>query len=140
MGSMGKSVWIVDDEPLIRAAMVAVLGEVGYGARGFGGAESLYVSLVDGERPDLLILDHMLPDESGSTIVHSLRERAEYQDIPVLFVTAVSDEDAGRLSDLAPVLAKPFDFRDFLAAVRERLGESDSTLADRIFPPDGHRS
>ncbi|HEX6128357.1 MAG TPA: response regulator [Candidatus Limnocylindria bacterium] len=133
---MAKSVWIVDDEPLIRAAMVAVLGEVGYEARGFEAAASMYVALVGGETPDLLILDHMLPDESGSTIVHSLRERVEYQDIPILFVTAVSDDDAERLSDLAPVLTKPFDFRDFLAAVRERLGDTDSALADSVFPPD----
>jgi two-component system, OmpR family, alkaline phosphatase synthesis response regulator PhoP len=131
---MAKSVWIVDDEPLIRAAMLAVLGEVGYEARGFDAAGPMYVALVDGERPDLLILDHMLPDESGSTIVRSLRERVEYQDIPVLFVTAVSDDDAERLSDLAPVLTKPFDFRDFLGAVREQLGETDSALADSMFP------
>jgi two-component system alkaline phosphatase synthesis response regulator PhoP len=131
---MAKSVWIVDDEPLIRAAMVAVLGEVGYEARGFDNAGSMYVALVAGDRPDLLILDHMLPDESGSTIVHSLRERVEYQDIPILFVTAVSDDDAERLSDLAPVVTKPFDFRDFLVAVRKQLGETDSELADRMFP------
>jgi two-component system alkaline phosphatase synthesis response regulator PhoP len=135
---MANSVWIVDDEPLIRAAMLAVLGEVGYEARGFDAAGSLYEALVGGDKPDLLILDHMLPDESGSTIVRSLRERVEYHDIPVLFVTAVSDDDAERLSDLAPVLTKPFDFRDFLRAVREQLGETDSTLADSMFPADTH--
>ena len=136
---MAKSVWVVDDEPLIRAAMVAVLGEVGYEARAFEAAGPMYVALVDGERPDLLILDHMLPDESGSTIVRSLRERVDYQDIPVLFVTAVSDDDADRLSDLAPVLTKPFDFRDFLGAVREQLGETDSALADSMFPASDPR-
>jgi DNA-binding response OmpR family regulator len=135
---VARSVWVVDDEPLIRAAMVAVLNEVGYEATGFDGAEGLYLALVDGGRPDLLILDHMMPVESGSAIVHSLRERAEYQDIPVLFVTAVSDDGAERLSDLAPVLTKPFDFRDFLRAVREQLGETDSTLADSMFPADTH--
>jgi DNA-binding response OmpR family regulator len=133
---VARSIWVVDDEPLIRAAMVAVLNEVGYEARGFDGPEGLYVALVDGARPDLLILDHMMPVESGSTIVRSLRERAEYQDIPVLFVTAVGAEGAERLSDLAPVLTKPFDFRDFLAAVREQLGETDSALADSLFPTE----
>jgi DNA-binding response OmpR family regulator len=131
---VSSSIWVVDDEPLIRAAMVAVLNEVGYDARGFEGAEGLYVALVDGDRPDLLVLDHMMPVESGSTIVRSLRERPEYQDIPVLFVTAVGDDGAERLSDLAPVLTKPFDFRDFLAAVRQRMGETDATLAESLFP------
>src|SRR5689334_12872692 len=96
-------VWIVDDEPLIRTAMLAVLGELDHDVRGFGNAEELYTALVEeGQIPDLLILDQRLPDEFGSTILHSLRERPQYRDIPVLFVTAIDDEEAGRLADLAP--------------------------------------
>jgi DNA-binding response OmpR family regulator len=120
---VSKRVWVVDDEPLIRAAMVAVLAEAGYESRPFRGAEELYVALVDGEKPDLLVLDQMLPDEDGSTVVRSLRERPEYQDIPVLFVTAIGPEGAERLSDLAPVLTKPFDVRDLVERAQERLGE-----------------
>lgn len=115
---MAARIWIVDDEPLIRAAVVAVLGEVGYEATPLGSAEELYVRLVEGQAPpDLLILDQMLPDESGDQIVRSLRERPQYRDISVLFLTAVSEEDAGRLADLAPVITKPFDFRDLVEAV-----------------------
>jgi two-component system alkaline phosphatase synthesis response regulator PhoP len=121
---MTQSIWVVDDEPLIRAAIVAVLEEVGYHARGFENAELLYTALVDGELPDMLILDQMLPDESGSVIVHSLRERAEYRDIPVLFLTAVGDDEADRLADLAPVLGKPFDFRDLLQMVESGLASA----------------
>ncbi len=118
-------VWVVDDEPLIRTAVLAVLAEMGHGARGFGNAEELYTALVEeGSIPDLLVLDQRLPDEFGSTIVHSLRERLQYRDIPVLFVTAIDDEEADRLTDLAPVLRKPFDFNDFSDAVRERLETS----------------
>jgi two-component system alkaline phosphatase synthesis response regulator PhoP len=119
---MTQSIWVVDDEPLIRAAVVAVLAELGYDAHGFGSAEELYTSLVEGGRtPDVLVLDQMLPDEDGTTILRSLRERPQYRDIPVLFLTAISDDDADRLSDLAPVIRKPFDFREFVSAVRELL-------------------
>jgi two-component system alkaline phosphatase synthesis response regulator PhoP len=122
---MTSAIWVVDDEPLIRTAVVAVLSELGYEVRGFGSAEELYTALVEGERqPELLVLDHMLPDEDGSVILHSLRERPQYRDIPVIFLTAISDEDAERLSDLAPVVRKPFDFRDLAGAVREQLGEA----------------
>jgi two-component system alkaline phosphatase synthesis response regulator PhoP len=121
---MAQRVWVVDDEPLIRAAVLAVLGELGYEARGFGNAEELYTALVqEGITPDLLVLDQRLPDEFGSTILHSLRERPQYRDIPVIFLTAISDEEAGRLTDLAPVVRKPFDFVDFVATVRQQLGE-----------------
>ena len=119
-------VWIVDDEPLIRHAVLSVLQEVGHESEGFADAEQLYRRLVEPERglPDLLILDQMLPDEDGAQIIHSLRERADYRDIPILLLTAVSESDADRLRDLAPVIRKPFDFRDLLAAVDSLLAAS----------------
>ena len=123
---MAQTVWVVDDEPLIRTAVLAVLGELGYETRGFGNAEDLYVALVDGSIPDLLVLDQRLPDEFGSTILHSLRERPQYRDIPVLFVTAIDDEEADRLSALAPVVRKPFDFSDFVTAVEVQLATAPS--------------
>ena len=125
---MAHTVWVVDDEPLIRTAVLAVLGELGYETRGFGNAEDLYVALVEGgTTPDLLVLDQRLPDEFGSTILHSLRERPQYRDIPVLFVTAIDDEEADRLSALAPVIRKPFDFADFITAVEGQLAAAPSS-------------
>jgi DNA-binding response OmpR family regulator len=119
---MADRVWVVDDEPLIRTAMLAVLAEMGHDARGFGSAEELYTALVEeGQIPELLVLDQRLPDEFGSTILHSLRERPQYRDIPVVFVTAIDDDEADRLADLAPVVRKPFDFVDFADAVRAQL-------------------
>lgn len=123
---MSHRIWVVDDEPLIRTAMIAVLGELGHDARGFGNAEELYTALVEeGTTPDLLVLDQRLPDEFGSTIVHSLRERPQYRDIPILFVTAIDDEEAGRLEAVAPVVRKPFDFADFVSAVERLLPKSE---------------
>ncbi|HSK93746.1 MAG TPA: response regulator [Candidatus Angelobacter sp.] len=123
---MAQRVWVVDDEPHIRTAMLAVLEEIGYESRGFENAEEFYRALVEeGITPDLLLLDQRLPDEMGTTIVHSLRERPQYRDIPVLFVTAIDDEEAGRLTDIAPVIRKPFDFVDLVAAVRDQLGDEE---------------
>ena len=100
---MGQRVWVVDDEPFIRTAMMAVLAEVGHETRGFADAEELYTALVEeGAIPDLLVLDQRLPDEFGSQIVHSLRERPQYRDIPVVFVTAIDDEEATRLEPSSP--------------------------------------
>ena len=119
---MAQRVWVVDDEHFIRTAMMAVLAEVGHEPRGFANAEELYTALVEeGTIPDLLVLDQRLPDEFGSTIAHSLRERPQYRDIPLLFVTAIDDEEAGRLEAMAPVVRKPFDFSDFVAAVQQQL-------------------
>ncbi|MDQ4036361.1 MAG: response regulator [Chloroflexota bacterium] len=125
---MAHTVWVVDDEPLVRTAVLAVLAELGYEARGFGTAEELYLALVaEDATPDLLVLDQRLPDEFGSTIVHSLRERPQYRDIPMLFLTAIDDEEADRLSDLAPVVRKPFDFSDFVSAVEQQLEQKEQS-------------
>jgi CheY-like chemotaxis protein len=119
---MANRVWIVDDEPFIRTAMIAVLSDIGHETRGFANAEELYTALVEeGAIPDLLVLDQRLPDEFGSTIAHSLRERPQYRDIPLLFVTAIDDEEANRLEAIAPVVRKPFDFTDFVEAVDSQL-------------------
>jgi DNA-binding response OmpR family regulator len=124
---VGQRVWVVDDEPLIRTAMLAVLGELEYEVRGFANAEELYTALVEeGMTPDLLVLDQRLPDEYGSTIVHSLRERPQYRDIPVIFVTAIDDEEASRLEVIAPVVRKPFDFTDFVEAVEAQLAQAEA--------------
>ena len=90
--------------------------------------------------PDLLILDQRLPDEFGSTILHSLRERPQYRDIPVLFVTAIDDEEADRLADLAPVVRKPFDFADFADAVRDparATAPAEGSAPPRLIGPAG---
>jgi two-component system phosphate regulon response regulator PhoB len=122
---MAQRIWVVDDEPLIRTAVLAVLAETGYETRGFGDAEALYTALVEeGVVPDLLVLDQRLPDEFGSTIVHSLRERPQYRDIPVLFLTAIDDEEAGRLTDIAPVVRKPFDFVELVETIQGILASS----------------
>lgn len=124
---MAQLVWVVDDDNLSRAAVVAVLNELGYAARGFETAEDLYTTLVNGnERPQLLILDQRLPDEGGSTIVHSLRERPQYRDIPILFLTAIDDEEAERLSVVAPVVRKPYEIDELVAAVRANVGSASA--------------
>jgi DNA-binding response OmpR family regulator len=119
---MAHRIWIVDDEQFIRTAMTAVLADIGHETRGFGDAEELYTALVEeGTIPDFIVLDQRLPDEFGSTIAHSLRERPQYRDIPLLFVTAIDDEEASRLEVIAPVVRKPFDFNEFVEAVEHQL-------------------
>ena len=122
---MGSRIWVVDDEQHIRTAMLAVLTDIGHEARGFANAEELYTALVqEGTIPDLLVLDQRLPDEFGSQIAHSLRERPQYRDIPLLFVTAIDDEEASRLEVIAPVIRKPFDFAEFVEAIEQQLASA----------------
>lgn len=125
---MAKTVWVVEDDQLTRTAVLAVLDEIGYETRGFENAEDLYNTLVNGAvHPQLLVLDQGLPDEGGSTIAHSLRERPQYRDIPILFLTAIDDEEAERLAAIAPVVRKPFDVDELVAAVQAQVGPEGPT-------------
>ena len=139
---MPAPIYVVDDEPLIRAAVVAILEEAGYRAEAFGSAEELYVRIVDGpDNPSLIVVDEMLPDESGDTIVRSLRERPQYRDIPFIFLTAVDTTAAERLVDLAPVIRKPFDFGELVAHIERLIGPPDepelSNGSARVRSDDG---
>ena len=128
---MPGPIYVVDDEALIRAAVIAILEEAGYQAESFADAEELYVRMVDGpENPAMIIVDEMLPDESGDTIVRSLRERPQYRDIPFMFLTAVDTDAADRLSSIAPVIRKPFDFGDLVSKVEEQIGPPETKGPD----------
>lgn len=138
---MPGPIYVVDDEALIRAAVIAILEEAGYQAEAFADAEELYVRMVDGpENPAMIIVDEMLPDESGDTIVRSLRERRQYQDIPFMFLTAVDTDAADRLTAIAPVIRKPFDFGDLVSKVEEMIGKPGERSVNGggdDYPPDG---
>ena len=139
---MPGPIYVVDDEALIRAAVIAILEEAGYQAEAFADAEELYIRMVDGpQNPAMIIVDEMLPDESGDTIVRSLRERPQYRDIPFMFLTAVDTDAAERLSDLAPVIRKPFDFGELVAHIERLIGPPDepelSNGSARVGSDDG---
>ena len=121
---MTGPIYVVDDEPYIRAAVLAILTEAGYGAQAFESSDELYQRVFDWpEKPALIIVDEMLPNgDSGDQIVRTLRQRPAYQDIPFIFLTAVSSDAADRLNDLAPVVRKPFDFGDLVTRVHELVG------------------
>lgn len=121
---MTATIYVVDDEPYIRAAVMAILTEAGYPAQAFETADQLYQRVYEWpENPALIIVDEMLPDgHSGDQIVRTLRMRPEYRDIPFIFLTAVSSDAAERLSDLAPVVRKPFDFGELVGRVEEVIG------------------
>ncbi|MFN7973303.1 MAG: response regulator [Acidobacteriota bacterium] len=66
-------------------------------------------------RPDLILLDVMMPRLSGWEVCRELKSNALYEDIPVIYVTAVGAKISGSLSHLTladDILMKPFDLRE----------------------------
>jgi two-component system phosphate regulon response regulator PhoB len=87
------NVLIVEDEPAIVELVSYSLRETGWAIRTAGNVSpAAWDSIVQG-RPDLLLLDWMLPDQSGLRLLSRLRGDRDFQDIPVIMLTAKSMEE-----------------------------------------------
>ena len=69
-------IWVVDDDPEIRQLLSTYLSDQGYEVRCLAGGEQLRARL-ENQRPDLLVLDLMLPGDDGLTLLRRLREKVE---------------------------------------------------------------
>jgi len=80
-------IYCVEDERNIRELIVYTLESSGYQAKGFKDAKAFYPALEE-EKPELILLDIMLPGEDGLSILEKLRKNKATKDIPVMMVTA----------------------------------------------------
>jgi len=128
-----ESILIVDDESAIRLICRLNLGSSGYAT--FEAADGdTAVAVARAERPDLILLDVMLPGKDGWQIAEQLASFEETRDIPILFLSARSDrsdESRGYETGGVGYITKPFDpvamtdiVRDALKRVRR--GERDA--------------
>ncbi|MCC6315418.1 MAG: response regulator [Thermomicrobiales bacterium] len=110
---------VVDDETAIRNLIVAVLEEEGYDAIGVAsGAAALRVAPT--ERPDLVLLDMMMPGMDGRETLCRLREYPETRSTPVIVMSAaVTAEQCG--PEAAAFLPKPFDLVVLLDTIEQAL-------------------
>lgn len=117
---MGKTVLLVEDEPHIIEALTFLLEREGWSvtAHSDGGDA---VEQTARMRPDLLILDVMLPNKSGLDILKDIRERPDIAALPVLMLTAKGqDKDRKVAEDLGvdAFITKPFSNREVIDCVR----------------------
>jgi CheY-like chemotaxis protein len=122
-GEPGR-VLVVDDNVTAVELVATALEAEGYGVlRAYGGAEAIEVAR--SAKPDLVILDLMMPDVSGFEVAHALRETEHTARIPILVLTAkdLSAEDHARLNrDVSAILAKAsFSTNELLAELRRAL-------------------
>jgi CheY-like chemotaxis protein len=118
-----RHVLVVDDDTEQRAAFVRVIAGVGYAvADASTGSEALQKALA--QRPDLVVLDLMLPDMHGAQVAGAIRAVAGSTRMPIVIVTAHSDAadqlDPKRFGAEC-VLMKPVDDEHLLAAIEHCL-------------------
>lgn len=121
-------IYIVEDDRNIQEIELFALKNSGYQAAGFETAKEFYKALSE-RLPELILLDIMLPDEDGLSILKRLRSRADTQKIPVILVTAKTselDKVKGLDGGADDYIAKPFGVMEMIARVKALLRRSGS--------------
>ena len=120
---MGASVLLVDDEPNIVLSLEFLLKKEGYDVRIARNGEDA-IRLVGERRPDLILLDVMLPVRDGYDVCETIRANPAWKAIPILMLTAKSREVA-REKALAlganDYVTKPFSTRELVNRVKRML-------------------
>jgi CheY-like chemotaxis protein len=123
-----RKVLVVDDDDVIREVAKVALEVVGnwHVSTAVNGPEAR--ELARSERPDVVLLDVMMPGMDGLQTAAALAEDPDTREIPVIFLTAkLADPDSMSRSDsnLAGIIAKPFDPMTLAEEVSELLGWRD---------------
>ena len=116
-------IYVVEDDKNIQEIETFALANVGYEVKGFDSATDFYAALNE-TAPDLILLDIMLPDEDGLSIVKKLRTRQDTVLVPVIMVTAKTTEiDKVKGLDLGAddYIIKPFRNRELISRMKNVL-------------------
>ena len=140
MSSRAK-ILIVDDEPAIREMIGFTLGLGGFEYVEAGDAAEAREMIAD-EAPDLVLLDWMLPGESGYELARKLKKDVSTRELPIIMLTARGEEldkvrglDAG--SD--DYVTKPFSPRELLSRIKAVLRRSSFSVSSEVLDVNGLR-
>lgn len=121
---MGKQVLIVDDEPNIVQALEYLLQRRGLAVRtARDGAEALRI--IEADKPDLVLLDVMMPVMSGHEVCLRVRERADLGHVKILMLSAKgydAEVSRGMAIGADVYITKPFSTKELMAKVDQLLG------------------
>ena len=116
-------IYLVEDDNNIRELVIYTLNSTGFKAAGFERPSEFYAAL-NHELPSLILLDIMLPEEDGLTILERLKNSDRTKNIPVIMLTAKGseiDKVKGFEKGADDYIAKPFGMMELVARVKARL-------------------
>jgi CheY-like chemotaxis protein len=124
---MAKNILVVDDEPDVITYFTALLDENGYETRSASnGAEA--IAAIREQKPDLVMLDITMPEQSGVKTYRMLKEEDEFEGIPVLIITGIAKDFKNFISSRKQVpppdgyLEKPVQPETLTAEVNRLIG------------------
>ena len=140
-------IYLLEDDANIRNFVVYALNNSGLEAEGFE-LPSLFWAAVEKKKPSLAILDIMLPEEDGLSVLSKLRTNHETRELPIIMLTAKSteyDKVVGLDGGADDYVTKPFGTMELVARVKallrraEPVGDSkDYTIGPLFLSPSRH--
>ncbi|GAA4343966.1 phosphate regulon transcriptional regulator PhoB [Kangiella taiwanensis] len=124
---MSANILILEDERDIREMLAFCMSQAGYEVEQAATAERVFGLIKEGYKPDLFLVDWMLPGASGIELTKKLKKDPDMQSVPVIMLTARGEED-DRVQGLEvgadDYVVKPFSPRELLARVQAVLRRS----------------
>jgi len=123
MAMQGKLILVIDDEGPIREMLRFALSRAEFRVAEASGAQEARLRIAD-ERPDLILMDWMMPGVSGVELTRELKSQPMTRDIPVIMVTArVEEEDKIRGLNIGcdDYVSKPFSYPELIARIQAVL-------------------
>ncbi|MGD8429279.1 MAG: phosphate regulon transcriptional regulator PhoB [Ectothiorhodospiraceae bacterium] len=136
---MAASILIVEDEAAIREMIAMGLSRAGFDVRHAESAEDARAA-VRLARPDLILLDWMLPGESGLDMARALKRDPDCRDIPIIMLTARGEEEdkiRGLDTGADDYITKPFSPREMVSRIKAVLRRTKPTSGDRPIEVEG---
>jgi len=135
----GKRVLIVDDEAPIREMIAVALEMAGYDCMEADSAQTAHPMIID-RKPDMVLLDWMMPGISGIEFARRLRKDEMTSDIPIIMLTAKTDEDnkiQGLETGIDDYITKPFSPRELVARLKTVLRRTTPKGVEEPITIDG---
>ena len=132
-------IWCVEDDSSIRDIEVYALSSTGFAAKGFEDGGSFWNALQT-EKPELVLLDVMLPGKDGVTLLKMMKATESFRDIPVIMATAKGTEyDIIQSLDLGAddYLVKPFGIMEMVSRVKAVLRRCRPVQESRSLQMEG---
>lgn len=139
-------IYIVEDDNSIRELVVYTLGSMNMKAEGFSKPKDFWKAIEE-TKPELILLDIMLPEEDGITILKKLRQNSKTKKIPVILLTAKCneyDKVLGLDSGADDYITKPFGIMELVARIKallrrvEKPVETEFILGDLLINQISH--
>ena len=128
-------IWCVDDDNTIRDIEVYTLTQTGFEAKGFADGLSMLEALKT-EKPELIVLDIMLPGKDGVEVLKEIRQSPETRKIPVIMATAKGtemDKIQGLDTGADDYLVKPFGVMEMVSRIKAVLRRCESDEKEEII-------